>query len=75
MDPQGKEAGMIVMLDQMAQRYGMLPSDIMIKASTFDMVVMDVSVSVEAYFKQKDQPGYVPPVSEEELLKIRERAQ
>lgn len=61
------------MLDQMAQRYGRLPSEILTKASTFDMVVMDISLSVEQYTKNKNQEGFIPPVSTEELLKIKER--
>ena len=62
------------MLDQMGQRYGLLPSEILQRASTFDMVMMDVSLSVEHYTKNKGNEGYVPPVSTEELLKIRDRA-
>jgi len=61
------------MLDQMAQRYGRLPSEILTKASTFDMVIMDISLSVEQYTKNKNQEGFIPPVSTEELLKIKER--
>jgi hypothetical protein len=38
------------------------------------MVMMDISLSVEKFWREKDQPGYIPPVSEEELLKIKERA-
>jgi hypothetical protein len=62
------------MLDKMGQRYGMLPSDIIRKASTFDMVIMDISLAVERYQQERQQPGFVPPVSTEELLKIKERA-
>lgn len=58
----------------MAQRYGLLPSEVIVRATTFDMVMMDISLSVEKYWREKDQPGYIPPVSEEELLKIKERA-
>lgn len=63
------------MLDQMGQRYGMLPSEVLSRASTFDMVIMDISLSVENYNRQKNQEGFVPPVSTEELLKIKERSQ
>jgi hypothetical protein len=58
----------------MAQRYGLLPSEVIVRATTFDMVMMDISLSVEKFWREKDQPGYIPPVSEEELLKIKERA-
>ena len=63
------------MLDQMGQRYGMLPSEVLSRASTFDMVIMDISLSVENNNRQKNQEGFVPPVSTEELLKIKERSQ
>jgi len=63
------------MLDQMAQRYGRLPTEILTNASTFDMVVMDISLSVEQYTRNKNQEGFIPPVSTEELLKIKERSQ
>lgn len=62
------------MLDQMAQRYGLLPSEILTKATTFDMVVMDISLTMEQYHRNKDKEGFIPPVSTEDLLKIKERA-
>lgn len=65
---------MMVMIDRMAQRYGLLPIDILNRASTFDMVCMDISLSMEKHWRDQEQPGYIPPVSEEELLKIKERA-
>ena len=61
------------MLDQMGQRYGLLPSEVVRRASTWDMVVMDISLAVEKYNTDKQQPGYVPPVSTEELIRIKER--
>ena len=68
---------MIVTLDAMAKRYGYLPSDIMNRASTFDMVVMDAAISYENYLEQQHRGGgsVAPPnVPEEELLKILEKA-
>jgi len=62
------------MLDKMGQRYGLLPSEVVRRASTFDMVIMDISLHVEQYHHDRQQPGYIPPVSTEELLKIKERA-
>lgn len=58
----------------MAQRYGRLPSEIMAQASTFDMVIMDMSLTYEKHRMDSQKPGYVPEVSTEELLKIKERA-
>jgi len=62
------------MLDRMGQRYGMLPSQIIKKASTFDMVVMDISLSVEHHNREKQKPGYIPEVSTEDLLLIKEQS-
>jgi len=59
----------------MGQRYGMLPSRIIEQASTFDLVIMDMAKTFEIHQQQKSQPGYVPDVSVEDLLKIKERAQ
>jgi hypothetical protein len=68
---------MIVTIDAMAKRYGYLPSDIMNRASTFDMVVMDAAISYESYLEQQHRQtssGQAPDVPEEELLKILEKA-
>lgn len=62
------------MLDRIGQRYGLLPSEVCERASTFDMVIMDLSLAVEKYHAEKDRPGFIPPVSTEELMKIKERA-
>lgn len=58
----------------MGQRYGMLPSEIIIRASTFDLVVMDLAMTFERHQHESSQPGYIPPVSIEDLMKIKERA-
>lgn len=58
----------------MGQRYGMLPSQILETGSTFDMVVMDISLTVEGYQKNKNQEGFIPPVTTEELERIRNKA-
>jgi hypothetical protein len=41
------------MLDAMAQRYGVLPSSLLINADTFDITVMDVALTYQRY-KEKD---------------------
>jgi hypothetical protein len=61
------------MIDRLGQRYGLLPSEVMSRATTFDMVIMDISLGIENYHRDKDKPGFIPPISEEELLKIKER--
>lgn len=66
---------MVLLLDQLAQRYGLLPSETITRASTFDMVVMDMALTYEQYQHKKSQPGFVPEVSVETLLEIKEKAQ
>lgn len=57
----------------MGQRYGLLPSKIIQEASTFDLVIMDMALTYERHIHETSQEGYVPEVSTEELLKIKER--
>ena len=59
----------------MGKRYGMLPSEVIIRATTFDLVIMDTALTLENHSREANQPGYIPDVSVEELLKIKERAQ
>ena len=58
----------------MGQRYGMLPSEVISRATTFDLVMMDTAMTLENHAQQASQEGYIPEVSTEELLKIKERA-
>ena len=57
----------------MGQRYGLLPSELMIRANTFDLVIMDSAMSIERHFQDASQEGYIPDMSTEELLKIKDR--
>lgn len=68
------ESALILSIDRLGQRYGMLPSGIISMATTFDLVIMDSAMSIENYFRESQEKGHVPNVSTEELLKIKERA-
>ncbi len=47
------------MLHMMAHKYGMLPSQVLREADTFDMMVFDVANTVEAELnKDKSAPDY-----------------
>jgi len=62
---------MILTIDNLGKRYGMLPSQILNQANTFDLFIMDASMSFEQDAKRdRSQP---PEASEEELLKILEK--
>lgn len=58
----------------MAQRYGLLPTECLNKASTLDMVIMDMALTYERHQHEKSKPGYVPEVDVETLLAIKEQA-
>lgn len=58
----------------MGQRYGMLPSEVITRATTFDLVMMDTAMTLEQHQQKTSEEGYVPELSTEELLKIKERA-
>lgn len=73
-DPKSIETSLILTLDRLGQRYGMLPSKIINEASTFDLVIMDMAMTYERHAQDATKPGYVPEVSVEELMKIKERA-
>lgn len=61
------------MLDSLAERYGMLPSQVLETASTLDLWVFDVAVSykmhVEKRERDKEQGHTAPNISQEDLLK------
>ena len=63
---------MILTLDNLGKRYGMLPSQVLNQASTFDLFIMDASMSLE--HDAKRDPNQAPAVPEEELLKILEKS-
>ena len=44
------------------------------RANTFDLVIMDSAMTIEKHFQDASKEGYVPDVSVEELLKMKERA-
>lgn len=67
------EAGLILTLDRLGQRYGLLPSEAINRANTFDLVIMDVAMTLERHANDSSQEGYVPDVPVEELMKIKER--
>lgn len=60
---------MIALIDQMAQRYGLLPSEVLSRASTFDMVIMDAGQAYVDYLSNPDRAAQNVP--EDELWKIK----
>ena len=69
---------MLIMIDSLAERYGMLPSEVMKRADTFDLVVLTAAVAHRNELAERAaDPHYVPnrnKPSQEEMLKMLERA-
>lgn len=61
---------MILTLDRMAERYGMLPSQVMNHGSTFDLYVMDAALSYDNYHQKKSQGDVAQSYSVDELQEM-----
>ena len=48
------------MLDSLASRYGMLPTQVLAQADTLDVMVMDVAMSYQQYQSQRQERGGQP---------------
>lgn len=46
---------MILTLDTIGERYGMLPSEVLSRGSTLDIYVMDVALSYHDYQRKKSE--------------------
>lgn len=46
---------MIYTLDTLSRRYGLLPSDCMMRATTFDLVIMDAAMGYERHVNDRQQ--------------------
>ena len=69
---------MLIMLDSIAERYGMLPSQVLATANTLDLVVLTAAVAYrndlhESATNPKHVPNHKQP-TQEEMLAMLERA-
>lgn len=65
----------ILQIDTIGKRYGILPSDVLRRADTFDLYVMDTAISFENYHQAKQKNGGIGPIpdlTQEELMKIKD---
>ena len=58
---------MAVTLDQLAQRYGRLPSEVLQTATTFDLEILDIARFYEKYQHNKAN-GVMPEVKQDVML-------
>jgi len=65
---------MILSIDALGKRYSLLPSEVMSKASTFDLVVLDAALGYQNYIQDKaDGKKATPQLSQEEMIAAMER--
>ena len=60
-------------IDGIGKRYGMLPSQVLRNADTFDLYIMDVAMSFENYYKKKANNNGkepIPELTQQQLQKI-----
>lgn len=60
---------MILMIDTLADRYKMLPSEVMDRGTTFDLYIMDAAISYHNHQARKDA-GKPPELTQEEMLEM-----
>ena len=64
--PESPEVYTAVTLDRLGNRYGLLPSEVMTRATTLDIMVLDVALSYEKYQRNKAE-GRTPEFKEDDL--------
>lgn len=67
--PESPEVYTAVTLDRLGNRYGLLPSEVMARATTLDIMVLDVSMSYEKFQADK-AAGKTPDFKEEDLQAV-----
>jgi hypothetical protein len=63
----------IMQIDGLGKRYGMLPSEVLRKADTFDLYIIDAALTYESYqHKKAMNKGQVPPemYSNDQLIEM-----
>jgi hypothetical protein len=74
LDPEGIEMSMLLSIDAIGKRYSLLPSEVMEKASTFDLVVLDASLGYQSYIQDRAEGKKIAPkLSQEEMMAAMER--
>lgn len=67
----------ILQIDGLGKRYGLLPSEVLRRADTFDLYVLDAAMTFEQYHHKKAMNGGkdpVPDYSQDELMAIMKKA-
>ena len=61
----------LLQIDGLGKRYGLLPSEILKRATTIDLYVMDAVMSWEDYqHKKQNNKNLVPHLTQDQMLEI-----
>lgn len=65
----------IMQIDTIGKRYGLLPSEVIKRADSFDLFIMDAALTFEQYHNDKNSSGKspIPEYTTDELLEIKGR--
>jgi len=55
---------LILTIDGLGKRYGMLPSEVLHRSNTFDLYIMDAAMTFENYHHKKSMNNGVDPLPE-----------
>ena len=67
----------ILQIDGIGKRYGLLPSEVLRRADTFDLYVLDEAMTFEQYHHKKAMNGGkdpIPDYTQDELMTIMKKA-
>ena len=66
------ELNMVLVIDTLGKRYGMLPSEVMTKANTFDIFIMDAAITYENHLHKKSNKNTMQqinkPITDDSML-------
>lgn len=66
---------MVMLIDTIAERYGLLPSEVLTRANTFDVFIVDTAIGYRNTLQERAMnPDKIPDYKEEELLEILKNA-
>ena len=66
---------MVMLIDTIAERYGLLPSEVLTRANTFDVFIVDAAVGYRNTLQERAMnPDKPPDYKQEELLEILKNA-
>ena len=61
-----------MLIDTLAERYGMLPSEVLNRASTFDVFIADTAIGYRnALQDRQNNSGAAPQLTQEQLMEIK----